>query len=173
MFPIPLLLLGAWFAITPYLAMWNMRAAAVDRDAQTFSSYIDFPVFKENLKSELNAKMLFEMSKDQKMKDNPFSGLAFAAGPTIVNNMVDAYISPAAIERLFKSDARQTGAEQNVATRTFNQDFMSEEQGEIAAGYKTFNEFQVAYKLRSGGGTIFVFERRNLFSWQLVNMKFE
>ncbi len=50
---------------------------------------------------------------------------------------------------------------------------MSEEHGEVTAGYKSVNEFQVAYKPESGAGTIFVFERRNLFSWQLVNMKFE
>jgi hypothetical protein len=38
---------------------------------QLFVLIIDFPVLPENLKAELNAKMLFEMNKDDKLKNNP------------------------------------------------------------------------------------------------------
>jgi hypothetical protein len=164
---------GVWFYLTPYLAVWNMRTAAVNRDAQTFCSYIDFPVFKENLKSELNAKMLVNMQQDQTLKDNPFSGLALTVVPTIVNNMVDAYISPAGIERLFKEGARQAEQTQNVPAQTFNEEFLSESKNEINTGYNSFSEFEVSIKPKTGEGSKLIFERRGLFGWQLVNMKFD
>jgi hypothetical protein len=172
--------LGVWFYLTPYLAVRDMRSAALNRDAKTFCAYIDFPVLKDNLKSELNAKMLAEMNKDQKLKDNPFSGLAMTLGPAMVNNMVDGFVSPAGIERLFKGDynPNQTstqGAAQPpaVATQTFSSDFMNEEKGELTTGYNSYNEFEVYYKPKTGGGSKLIFERRGLWGWKLINMKLD
>lgn len=169
--------LGVWFYLTPYLAIRDMRSAALNRDAKTFCAYIDFPVLKDNLKSELNAKMLAEMNKDQKLKDNPFSGLAMTMGPAIVNNMVDGFVSPAGIELLFKGDfnPNQQGASQApaVATQTFSSDFINEEKGELTTGYNSYDEFEVSYKPKTGGGSKLIFERRGLWSWKLINMKLD
>jgi hypothetical protein len=175
-----LLTLGAlivmWFYFTPYLALSSMRIAAQNRDAKTFCTYIDFPLLRENLKSELNAKMLAEMNKDAKLKSNPFSGLALAMGPAIINNMIDAYVSPAAIERAFKGDfdSSAAGAQApEVASQTFNPDFVNEEKGEVTRGYDSFNEFGVSYKPKSGGSSKLIFERRGLWNWKLANIKLE
>ncbi len=88
---------------SPYSSLWSMKSAAENKDAETFSSYIDFPKLRENLKAELNAKMLENVAKDDGLKDNPFSGLALAAAPMMINNMVDAFVSPQGIEKLFKN----------------------------------------------------------------------
>ena len=165
--------LVVWFILTPFITLWSMRNAAYNRDATTFCSYIDFPVFRENLKAELNARMLFELNKDEKLKSNPFSGLATLAGPAIINSMVDGYVTPAAIERMFRGEKPQPGSQSNFATQTFTKDFLSDENGEVTSAYKSFNEFQIAYKPKDGGGMVLVFERRALISWQLVAIKFQ
>ncbi len=172
------IVVAVWFYSTPYLALVGMRSSAQNRDAKTFCSYIDFPVLKDNLKSELNAKMLVEMNKDQTMKSNPFSGLALVMGPAIINNMVDAYISPAGVERLFNGDYNQnapspSGQPPAVATQTFNSDFMNKEKGEVTTGYESLNEFVVAYKPKSGSGSKLIFERRGLWNWKLINIKMD
>ncbi|MGQ0762681.1 MAG: DUF2939 domain-containing protein [Acidobacteriota bacterium] len=170
---------GVWFYFTPHLALLNMRSAAQNRDAKTFCSYIDFPVLKENLKSELNAKMLEEMSKDQKMKDNPYSGLAFAIAPAMINNMIDAYVSPAAIEKAFRGDFESSKSSSQdtkapvVTTQTFNKDFVSEEKGSVSTGYESFNEFAISYKPKTGNGSKLILERRGLWGWKLVNIKLD
>lgn len=171
--------LGVWFYLTPYLAIRDMRSAALNRDAKAFCTYIDFPVFKDNLKSELNAKMLAEMNENQELEDNPFSGLAMTFAPAIVNNMVDGFVSPAGIERLFKGgfDSNQTsqGATEpaTVATKTFSSDFMNEEKGELTTGYNSYDEFEVSYKPKTGGNSKLIFERRGLWRWKLINMKLD
>lgn len=86
------ILLAAW--ATPYYSIWSMKTAAQNRDAEKFCSFIDLPLLRENLKAELNAKMLYEMGKDQKLKDNPFAGLAAIAAPAMINNMIDGYLTP-------------------------------------------------------------------------------
>lgn len=167
--------LGVWFYLTPYLSLYSMRSAALNRDAKEFCAYIDFPVLKDNLKSELNAKMLSNMSKDQNSHDNPFSGIATMMAPAIINNMVDGFVSPAAIERLFKGEFNQnqqlTSQTTLVATKNFSSDFLSEEKRELTTGYSSFNEFEIYYKPKTGDGSRLIFERRGIWSWQLTNMK--
>ena len=172
------IVIAVWFYFTPYLALMGMRSAAQNRDAKTFCTYIDFPVLRDNLKSELNTKMLAEMNKDQRLRDNPFSGLALVMGPAIINNMIDGYVSPAGVERLFKGDYDQNSRSQSgqppaVATQTFNPDFVSKEKGAVITGYDSFNEFVVGYKPLSGTGSKLIFERRGLWNWKLVNIKMD
>jgi Protein of unknown function (DUF2939) len=162
----------ALFLATPYYSLWNMRTAAVNRDSASFCSYIDFPVLRDNLKAELNAKMLAEMAKDDTLKNNPFAGFGAAVGPAIINNMVDGYVTPAAIDRIMKTDST-IGKDKNITTQTFNKDFLSRDVGDVESAYRTFNEFQVLYKPKDGSPVIFVFERRLGISWQLINIKFE
>jgi hypothetical protein len=159
----------AWFIATPFIAVWKMRNAAINRDAETFCYFIDFPLFRENLKADLNAKMLFNVQNDPKLKDNPFSGLAAIAGPAMINSMVDGYVTPAAIEMMFKGQKQK---ESNIATETFNQDFMNDTKANVESAYVSFSEFQVAVRSPEGQNSVFVFERRGIFSWQLVRMKF-
>jgi hypothetical protein len=167
-----LIALAIWFVLTPYLTLWNMRNAAYNRDATTFCSYIDFPVLRENLKAEINARMLFELNKDEKLKSDLFAGLATIAGPSIVNNMVDGYVTPAAIELLFKGETRQKDTQANFGAEIFTKDFLSGQNGEVTSTYKTFNEFQIAYKPKNGEQILLILERRSLIRWQLTAMKF-
>lgn len=169
---------AVWFYFTPHLALIGMRSSAQNRDAKTFCSYIDFPLLKDNLKSELNAKMLVEMNKNE-MKNNPFSGLAMALGPAMVNNMVDAYVSPAAIERAFKGeyDSNQQSSPQDPkapgVAQTFNPDFVNEQKGEVTTDYDSFNQFVVSYRPKAGTSSSLVFERRGLWNWQLISIKLD
>lgn len=155
---------------TPYYALWGMKSAAERRDAQTFCSFIDFPVLRENLKAELNAKALFDMQRDEKLKNNPFAGFATAAAPTIINNIVDGYVTPAAIERGFKQEAL-TQKDKNIASETLNKDFLDEGKGQVKMAYTNLNEFQVAFIPKEGEPILMIFQRRDFINWQLVSIK--
>ena len=177
---IGLLVIGTvvWLYFTPYLSLMGMRSAAENRDAKAFCSYIDFPVLKDNLKAELNAKVSAEMNK-RGIGDNPLSGLARAMEPAISDNLVDVYISPDAIERAFKDyDINQPPSSSGVraptfANETLNPNFLSEEHGEVSSSYESLNEFAVSYKPKSGIGSRLIFDRRGLWGWKLVNIKLD
>ena len=165
-----LALLVAFWA-TPYYSVWSMKRAAQNRDATTFSSYIDFPRLRESLKAELNAKMLFDMKNNKELKDNPFSGLALLAAPTMINNIIDGYVTPAAIERGFKEELKLK--DQNVATETFNKDFLTKDGISVDSAYQSSDEFHVIVTGPEQKQNRLVFERRSLFWWQLVGMKLD
>ena len=163
-----------WFYMTPYLALGGMRRAAQNRNAEEFSSYIDFPDFKENLKSELSAKMMAETVNNQNdLENNPFAPLALTLASSLVNSVVDALVSPAGIERLMRGEFGLPDAQNESASQTPKSKFPDEETHDIAAGYESLNKFsvQAAPKGKPDQRVKLVMERRGLFGWQVTSLK--
>jgi hypothetical protein len=158
------------FYFTPHIALLRMSSAARDRDAKTFCSYIDFPVLRENMKAELNAQMLARMKDDENLKNNPFSGFATALAPAMINNMVDAYVTPAAVEKGFET---QPDEKAPAPAKALSPEFLSREKGTLSQHYNSFDEFEISYSSHSGGSAKLMLERRGLFRWQLTNIKFD
>jgi hypothetical protein len=146
-----------------------MKSAAENKDAETFSFYIDFPKLRENLKAELNAEMLENLAEDENLKDNPFSGLALAAAPMLINNMVDAFVSPQGIEKLFKNRAvtEQDTKIQNPVDSLNPQNFQDDT---TSTGYQSFYQFSVTNKSKDGKSVDLIFERQGLWNWKLYNI---
>ena len=42
---------------TPYLTVYQMKIAAENQDGEALSEHIDFPVLRQNLKDQLNARL--------------------------------------------------------------------------------------------------------------------
>lgn len=164
-----LLILGltGYFIATPFLTLNSLRNAAEARDGRTFAGYIDFPQFRENLKAELNAAMAQNLASDSGFKDNPFSGLGAMLAPTIINNMVDAYITPAGIERMMAAQTAPKDVGPQVAGIGQGQIF----EGTAEMGYSGINEFQVAITDKDRRTTVLIFERQNIIGWRLINLK--
>jgi hypothetical protein len=156
-----------YFYATPYLSLYFMRKAAVEKDAATFSSYIDFPKFRENLKAELNAKVVIQMQKET----NPFAQLGGMLAPGIINNMVDAFFTPAGIEQMMREKAR---TEQQSGMVNITDILKSDEKIEVDYGYTGINEFGIKVVDKTTGKEfILLFERHYLVRWRLVNLKFD
>lgn len=174
---IGVIFLGIYVYLTPYLALKNIRRAFIEKDAETVIAHIDFPVFKENFKAELNAKMAAEMAKNAgKDKNNPFVGLGAMFAATIVNNIVDTFVSAPAVERFVKGEfsAVEQGVQQIAPdANPFKNVLINEENVTVESGYKSFNEFAVdtTDKADPTKGVTLIFQRRGIISWQLTNMK--
>lgn len=162
----------AYVYATPYITLWNMRSAFVNKDAKAFCGYIDFPVFKENFKAELNARMMSELTKNKDLQDNPFAGLGMMMAPALINNLVDAFVSPAAIERLM-NDTRPEGDTAPTGGTSPFKGFGNTDDMDVSTGYESLNEFTIdtVSKSNPAQGMKVVLERRGLLSWQLVNIK--
>jgi hypothetical protein len=157
----------AYAAFSPFLALWGMRNAALAKDGKTFAGYIDFPVFKENLKAEFNAYLVEQMSKDQSLKNNPFSGLGLLLAPTIVNNMVDALVTPAGVERLMNGQFMPQTPGTTLSTKTENP-WNSEN---VSFSYESVNEFRVNILTPEKNVVSLVFERHWIGDWKLAGIK--
>ncbi len=156
-----------YVATSPLISIWGMRNAAIAKDGKRFASYIDFPIFKENLKAEFNAAMMEKMSSDKSLKDNPFAGLGMMLAPAIVNNMVDAMVTPQGIERMMNGQVLPQTTDSKMS-RDDIQPFLS---GDIAWGYESFGEFYVKIKNPDGQVSTLIFYRHWLGDWKLSSIK--
>jgi hypothetical protein len=93
----------AYYFASPLLALDGLRSAAKSGDRDRLAQLVDFPVLRENLKSELSAKMLKVVRDDPDMRDNPYAGLGAVFAPIVVDKLVDAYVTPDTISAMVES----------------------------------------------------------------------
>lgn len=180
------LALVAAYAISPYLAMGALRAAAVDGDRDRLEELVDFPRVRESLKADLNAALLAKMKSDPDMRDNPFAGLGLALAPMIVDRTIDAYVTPAGLAQLADSNrAAQPAPDQPAPSTPAVTSAAPAQAGpaagavaaapardrpKIVAGYRGLNRFRVV-QTQDGQSVTWIFNRQGLFGWKLVRLE--
>lgn len=157
-----LLVAGGFYFGSPYLAVRALQTAAAEGDKDALEQKVDFPAVRESLKSQMSAALMTKMQTDPEMKDNPFAALGAALLPTMINGMVDAFVTPDAIAAMVRG---QKPSEK--ATSGSNPDIASETE------WVGLDRFRV--KLRNTKtdeeGPSLLFERRGFASWKLIKME--
>jgi hypothetical protein len=147
----------------PYITVYQMRAAAENHDGEALSEHVDFPSVRQSLKDQMNAMFMKQMSSKE-MKDNPFAALSAAFAGVMVDKMVDAYVTPAAITEQMKGEKpapADSGQSEGVSTRKPFAD--------ASMSYESLNKFVVTVKDDSGGEGRFIFRRRGI-DWKLTEI---
>lgn len=152
-----LLLIAAalgWLWLSPSRAVDGLRAAAREGDAEQLSRYVDFPVLRENLKTDIKASVIGERKADP---DNPLAGLGAMLGSTMIDGLVDTFVSPSAIA---------------AVARGYRPDPKSGQDRERSYSIKRrrLNSFVVVFDERDA--PTLVFSRRGL-RWQLTNIQIQ
>ncbi|VVD60973.1 hypothetical protein PPN31114_00096 [Pandoraea pneumonica] len=93
--------LGLLFG-TPYYTLWRARDAANARDADTLSSYVDYPAVRESLKSSLHDQLARQMDKQ---RGNALGALAMALGGWVSDRVVEALLTPEAVAAMLRGDS--------------------------------------------------------------------
>src|SRR5262245_9672108 len=86
-----LLLAGGYYVASPYVSVAMMRSAAQEGDYATVNEYVDYPALRENFKGQFKARLVKQVAKG---KNDLGSGLALAFGHVLIDNMIDAYLTP-------------------------------------------------------------------------------
>lgn len=163
-----LVAIAGWFYYMPYLAVTNMREAAEKKDSVALSRYINFPLVRESLKANLNAKMLSEMAK--KRDGNPFAAQGAAFAMALVGPMVDAMVTPEALAMMLKGE--KPSLEKSKPTAALAS-AASEPETETSMGYENFDQFVVSTRKKgaSDDPVALVFQREGLISWKLAAIR--
>src|SRR5262249_14926238 len=89
---------AAWMYFQPYLVVSHIKRSLNQGDADALSRDIDFPTLRSNLKDQLNYLVTTQAMTGT--KDNPFSALGAMIGGSLVNNVIDAYVTPYGLSQL-------------------------------------------------------------------------
>ena len=90
------ILVAAALYFGPHWTVYRMRKAIDARDATALSSQVDFPALKESVKAQLMTKMGGLMNSSG-MKDSPLAGVGQMIGKGLINQTVDALVTPASV----------------------------------------------------------------------------
>jgi Protein of unknown function (DUF2939) len=157
-------LFAFYVVATPYITVHQMTSAAERHDGEALSEHIDFPSVRQSLKDQMNANFMKEMSKDKNLKGNPFAALGTAFAGVMIDKMVDAYVTPAAITQMMAGEKPNPLAGEGT-TEGSNRKPLSD----ATMSYESLNKFVVRVKDEDGGEGKFVFRRRGI-SWKLTEI---
>jgi hypothetical protein len=91
----------------PWLTVYQIREAADNRDGRALAEHVEFDSVRQSLKDQLNARMLRELGDD--IRQNPLAVLGAALANTVVDGLVDTYVTPAGIEQLMRGETPAPG----------------------------------------------------------------
>jgi hypothetical protein len=163
-----LLVVSLLFVIfSPYLTLINIKNAAQNKDSEKLSQYVDYPTLRESFKANVSALMASEMTKS----NNGFEALGMALGAALVNQMVDAYITPENLAMMLNGQSTQIGGNSTpgpVETTT-----PSKVDADILMSYEGMNQFIVKIKSKGAPGepVALIFKRYGIISWKLAGLR--
>ncbi len=158
------LLIGAVYFGSPYWAARSLKEAALAADADKLDTSVDFPAVRESLKAQISAAMIRKMNSDPDLKGNPFAGIGLLMMPTIVDRLVDTFVTSDGLSALIRGNKPAEGAD---VERTENPDIDYDYQ------WVSADRFRVRLSKKSTGeqGPAFVLDRRGFVSWKLVKLE--
>ena len=91
--------------VSPFVAAQGLIRAARAGDAAGLERRVDFPAFRESLKTELNARAAVEI-RERAGDDRGLAALGMLLAPSLVEGAVDSFVTPQAIAAMVRSAER-------------------------------------------------------------------
>lgn len=158
---------------TPYVTLHQMRKAAAADDAAALAARVDFPALRENLKADMQQRML-DRDRNERGEPSPASTFGAALAGALLGPMVDALITPEALARIiegqrpvkaaigFGKPRPEPGATERPRARLGT-----------AMGYESLNRF--VFSVRHPGDdeepVELVLHRDGLIGWKLAELR--
>ena len=150
-------------------AAWSLKAIVYsleERDHRRLGKYVDFPVVRESVKYQLNAKVLRASISDA--KENPFAALgAMIAGP-MIDRMVESMITPHGITSLISGN----GMERAVGDLVPKDDSVILDWSELVEGveFSDFGEITIEVDKKNGNPPVYFILEWSGIRWKIVEI---
>jgi hypothetical protein len=152
---------AAYFG-SPWLAVNDLKSAAVSGDRDRLEQDVDFPAVRESLKSQFSAAMLKAAKPDP---NNPFAALGAVLVPALADRMIDTYLTPDALANMIK---------RGQAAKPDSQQASGDDNDKVQAvlGYRTLDRFRAQFidPKQPDEALSLIFERRGWFTWKLIRI---
>jgi hypothetical protein len=183
------LLLAAAFYATPYFSLWRLKSALENQDTQAVLQHVDFPAFKESLKTNVRQALTASIFKAGDRSGENFLG---ALVMSVIDVRLDAAITPestaalvqgffgftryarpvlaqAASGKTEKSDAFSL----NPLTDTASVKLAGREIARVSTAYQDFDTFAVVLRQKDTGEELitFLMKRHGILSWRIHGVR--
>jgi len=156
-----------YVAAAPYITVYQIKAAAKTRNGEQLSEHIDFPSVRERMKSDLKAKFMDNVLHGN-VPNNPLAIFGSAFADTIINKMVDAYMTPPGIIYMMAGHPPEISLDGDKPKPASTTD---EPFKDATMAYESLNKFVVTSTNAEGETSRFILRRRGM-GWQLAEIVF-
>ena len=161
------LLLAAWIAAGPWLAVGAIKDALREQDSTALAAQVDFPALRASLKHQLADRLVRSAGAEVQSSALGAIGLRMATGATSL--AVDATVTPLGLGALM--EGRQVW-------RQVGDDFAPPAPGsaareplrEASYRYESPSRFSITVQDADGGPLVFILSRQGL-RWRLTDVR--
>jgi hypothetical protein len=154
---------------SPYWAVQQLREAARTGDQEKLEAHVDFPAVRDSIKSQLNAAIAERVQTEGGSENNPFAVLGAILAPAIVDQAVNAYVTPDAIAKMVKDGEAPTAGN---AAPAEGESAEKEPRTKVSYAYASLDRFKakITREDQPDEPLVMTMERRGLFGWKLVRI---
>ena len=163
---------------SPYITLYQMRSALADNDADSFSSYVDFPSMRKPACATHNHDA-GENGEFPEMNGNPFADLGMVMAMGFVNQAIDTMVTPAGVMTMMAGGSQACTLQRAGLSRTIGNGPTGVRRRHRAANIEQQAESRLFGRLQNWStvtatarkGTddevTFILKRDGLWSWKL------
>lgn len=171
--------LGVYVAASPLMTFNAMSEAAEAGDITALEKTVDFPAVRTSLKDQLNARLIGALNQDRALTDGPFGALGALLGPAIVNQVVEAAVTPQGVAAIVRSgraplsDIQPGSAVPPPPAEPVTAATADNPKRSTRFAYLDLNHFRAQTVTTDNPGQPlgWVLERRNIVGWKLVRIE--
>jgi len=157
------IIVAVYIFAAPYITVYRMKNSADNHDGEALSEHVDFPALRQSLKDQMNAMFAKEMAKEA--EDNPYSALGAVFGGVMVEKMVDAYVTPAAITEFMKGKPDPNQADDSSSSNPSSDPFAN-----ASMSYESFSKFSITIIDEESSKEVKFILRRKGIGWKLTEI---
>lgn len=153
---------------SPYIALYNIKNAAEQKDADKLSGYIDFPSVKQSIKDQVKAAMAEELAASD--EQDGFEALGTMLAAAMIDPLVDGLVTPDGVALMLQGqkldfDSSNDTSEDKATAKNEDIDYK--------AGYLSFNRFKVQIiDADDSDESLDVIMHRDGLSWKVTRISF-
>ncbi|WP_201501525.1 DUF2939 domain-containing protein [Psychrobacter cibarius] len=163
-----LVIFAIYLYASPYIAFYNIKNAAEQKDADKLSGYIDFPSVKQSIKDQVKAAMVEELAASD--EQDGFEALGTMLAAAMIDPLVDGLITPDGVALMLqgqKLDFDSSNDSSEDKAKIDNEDI------DYKTGYLSFNRFKVQIiDADDSDESLDVIMHRDGLSWKVTRISF-
>ena len=147
---------------SPYWTLHQMKTAIAKKDADGLSEHIDFPALRASFKGQMMT-MMNKHIESAEMANNPIAAMGQMMGAALVNQVVDAAVSPAGVMAMMEAGKVRPGT--RPAPQANGDADAAKETSGYSIDYRGWSKVAISTSQQDAGK--FILKRTGLWSWQL------
>ena len=168
-------LLGAYYAASPWLTVNKLKEAFAKKDTRQIEKIVDFPELREDFKEVAKATIMKKAAKE--IEGNPFAALGMMMANALIDPLIDSVISPAGLQALLSTGeisadlSNALNDKNSWSSKSSNsEEFKPSDDLSVQMNYTNLNEFKIKLSNKSVTHepiSLFM-EREGLADWKVT-----